>query len=958
VRPRGTDSLKPFTSSSLTSTELANAIAFTKLLGYVQYFHPSDQAQNVNWDDFAINGMSQALNASSPAALASILQNLFQPIAPTVRVYLTGQQPPLPAALQPAQTSGLSVTQMYHFGAPGYGSGAYLNERVTEPLVNGALPTTFPDPLLNINFESISGGLPAGWSTGSTAVAPDTYQFTMDSQTTYNHAPTLRIQYSGTSTTEFADATLSIDATSLQGQTIQISGAICTQQVNGYADIFLKAFTPAGSVFEDLFNSNSSGPPQGTTGWQTYQVTMQVPSNATSIWIGLVLSGSGTAWFSGLNLPVAGTPFPVVNPASPYIADLGGGVSSFVPLALYVNSQGTLPGAPAPSIPSMSPYSVSDEATRLAGVAEMWNIMQHFEPYFNVVPDNWPAALNQSLAAAATAPDEPTYFSTLRTMAGKLHDGHATFLQRLPWETDYLPPIAWDWVEGQLVVTYVQDSQGQQIAAGDIVVSIDGVPVPQALAQAESLVSGATRQWIRYWAVSNYIGAGDYDSTITLVLNSGGQQRSVSLTRTVNNGTVIPVQEPRPAEVAQLAPGIMYVDLNRVNDTEWDDNLSLFADAKGLIFDLRGYPNNIDWNRIFEHLTQQTLQSERFLVPINVAPDQTQRYLDETGEWTIAPAAPFFPAKVVFLTDGRAISQAETDMGFVEYYHLGEIVGGPTAGTNGNITQFNIIENYVAIFTGMVVLKQDGSQHHGVGIQPTIPVMRTLAGVKAGTDEVLARALALLQNPGNRPVGPWVASAADGLPDTASPGSLISVTVSPSLIGLPPAGFSGASVAFDGHPAPVLTSPDTIVTVLPSAVAGQSSSQMTVQENGQTVFSFGVQVSPTAPALFSPDNTGRGTGLILNADGTFNSPSNPAPAGSNVILLTTGLGMTSPDTVSVMIGGHAAQAAPATSALADPQASFFSVQATIPPATPSGPASVFILAGGVPSQGGLQVNVR
>jgi C-terminal processing protease CtpA/Prc len=41
----------------------------------------------------------------------------------------------------------------------------------------------------------------------------------------------------------------------------------------------------------------------------------------------------------------------------------------------------------------------------------------------------------------------------------------------------------------------------------------------------------------------------------------------------------------------------------------------------------------------------------------------------------------------------------------------------------------------------MKVLKHDGSQHHGIGIKPTVPVSRTLRGVAEGRDEFLERAI-------------------------------------------------------------------------------------------------------------------------------------------------------------------------------------------------------------------------
>jgi C-terminal processing protease CtpA/Prc len=46
----------------------------------------------------------------------------------------------------------------------------------------------------------------------------------------------------------------------------------------------------------------------------------------------------------------------------------------------------------------------------------------------------------------------------------------------------------------------------------------------------------------------------------------------------------------------------------------------------------------------------------------------------------------------------------------------------------------------------MKVLTQDGERHHGVGIRPTVPVVPTLEGIRAGRDEVLERAVELLSS--------------------------------------------------------------------------------------------------------------------------------------------------------------------------------------------------------------------
>jgi C-terminal processing protease CtpA/Prc len=130
----------------------------------------------------------------------------------------------------------------------------------------------------------------------------------------------------------------------------------------------------------------------------------------------------------------------------------------------------------------------------------------------------------------------------------------------------------------------------------------------------------------------------------------------------------------------------------------------------------------------------------RWNIPNVTQPDGVGMEFSES-DWTVEPVAPRLSGKFAFITGGGAISYAETYLGIVEHYKLAEIVGGPTAGTNGNINPFSLPGGYSIAWTGMKVLKRDGSRHHGVGIQPTLPVARTIAGVSAGRDELLLRAI-------------------------------------------------------------------------------------------------------------------------------------------------------------------------------------------------------------------------
>jgi C-terminal processing protease CtpA/Prc len=423
------------------------------------------------------------------------------------------------------------------------------------------------------------------------------------------------------------------------------------------------------------------------------------------------------------------------DPAQPYLADLGNGVWAMVPLSLYVNAEGTMPQGTYQTPATYFVWSAADRTTRLAGVILAWEIPQNFYPYFDTVQTDWPAALTSALTSAATDTGAADYTATLQRLGAALKDGHVTVVGGPVLSA---LPLIWDWVENQLIVTYVWDGQGQGIAAGDRVISIDGTPVEDAIAAEEQLVSAATPQRLLYRALMGLSSCNG--ATMQLVVEPYSSRRTTR-TEQFSCATPQPWTAPRGDPVQQLQPGIYYVDINQVTAGEWEQALPDLAAAEGIVFDLRGYPQT---QAYLDNLSARPLASERFLTPEPSQPDEVNLTFDESGEWALPPTAPDLSARRVFLTDASAISQAETVMGIVKYYGLAQIVGGPTAGTNGDINYIYLPAGFSMIFTGLKVLMQDGSQFEGIGIQPDVPVRRTRAGIAMGIDEVLSRGIEIV----------------------------------------------------------------------------------------------------------------------------------------------------------------------------------------------------------------------
>jgi len=114
-----------------------------------------------------------------------------------------------------------------------------------------------------------------------------------------------------------------------------------------------------------------------------------------------------------------------------------------------------------------------------------------------------------------------------------------------------------------------------------------------------------------------------------------------------------------------------------------------------------------------------------------------------------------------------------------------------------------------------------------------------------------------------------------------------------------PTSVATTSVTFNGVAAPLLyLSPTQINAVVPFSLAGQTSLQVAIQSFERVSASFTVPLQDTAPSIFTSSQTGTGQAAILQqaSDGSlsYNSSSNPAPAGTYLEIFATGQGVWTP----------------------------------------------------------------
>jgi uncharacterized protein (TIGR03437 family) len=183
----------------------------------------------------------------------------------------------------------------------------------------------------------------------------------------------------------------------------------------------------------------------------------------------------------------------------------------------------------------------------------------------------------------------------------------------------------------------------------------------------------------------------------------------------------------------------------------------------------------------------------------------------------------------------------------------------------------------------------------------------------------------------------------------------------------------GTRVLFDGVPAAMLySSAGQVSAIVPYGVTGRNAVSVQLEYQGQLSPAISLPVAPSAPGIFTQDQSGRGPGAIRNQDNSVNTADNPAEAGSVIQIFGTGEGQSVPGGVdggitpdlrstqqppSATIGGTPAFiefAGPAPFAVAG----LLQVNARVPAGLTPGPVPVAVKFGSASSQAGVTVFVK
>ena len=401
----------------------------------------------------------------------------------------------------------------------------------------------------------------------------------------------------------------------------------------------------------------------------------------------------------------------------------------------------------------------SDENYRLLGLFRVWNVMEYYNPYLDILDEDWEELLPDFIVRMLQDTDRHSYDLTIAALTAKLQDAHVIYNERSEFIQkefgEYIVnDIEFVSAEGEVVIVQTFD-ESCPLQAGDIVRKLDGVDIKDVIQHCTEYYSvpmdGKICNALRYPLFRSH------DTTLEVTVLRDGEEKTIDVPAGEFPSSFIPrygasYQEgvKKPYEIIEGNIGVInpdFMDLQagatHANEVKWIEAMNALKDTDGLIVDYRQYPANSQFYLpiyLFE-------EAEVGLLTATISEAVPGTFLKEpVYNFNRKPRAAYlYDKEVVVLIDEHSQSASEYAAMLVQNGEKVTLMGENTVGADGYCLILPIPGGNMVMYTACGIYTPDGGQTQRIGVSPDIEVKRTIQGIKEGKDEMLEAAVEYIQ---------------------------------------------------------------------------------------------------------------------------------------------------------------------------------------------------------------------
>lgn len=409
------------------------------------------------------------------------------------------------------------------------------------------------------------------------------------------------------------------------------------------------------------------------------------------------------------------------------------------------------PGVGNPNFSNERPYlemTNPDAGFRLLSLYRYWNMINYFSPYRHLTDKKWATVMKEYIPKFLNAKNKLSYELTAAQLIGEVNDTHANLWggreKSNALRGTKFAAFKVEFVEKQLVVVdyFNPEFSGfSKVKIGDVITHVNGKTI-NSLVDSLRPYYPASNSAARLRDMSIDLLRSP-NNTISLNYLSDGQKRQVN----------VPTYERKDLHMYhwykvdssqkcyKLLPGnIGYITLANIKEEDISEIKKTFKETKGIIIDIRNYPNTFVPFSLGSYFVDEPTSFVKFTTG---NPDNPGEFVFLEGP-KITSDHNSYKGKLVILVNENSQSQAEyTAMAFHAVKNA-TIVGSTTAGADGNVSTIFLPGGLKTMISGIGIYYPNGKETQRVGIVPEIVVKPTIKGILNGKDEVLERAIKVI----------------------------------------------------------------------------------------------------------------------------------------------------------------------------------------------------------------------
>lgn len=381
-----------------------------------------------------------------------------------------------------------------------------------------------------------------------------------------------------------------------------------------------------------------------------------------------------------------------------------------------------------------------DAGFQLLALYRYWNMVYYFFPYKSLTDADWNMVMKNQIPSFLSATDKKSYWSAVRRLIAQIDDTHGVvWSSKQTKSLDYYrSPFKVSFLKNDtLVVTSYWDSEKIDSSGpliGDIITHIDGKPVSFWI---DSLAPyyAASNHPVKLRQLSPHICGGN-EPSVSISFISDGIPKEATVAR-YNIDEMGYVYQTDSICYKDLGDSIGYVSMDDITEAWVKRIADTLHSTKGLILDLREYPNETINYKFYAILANK---SRPFF-------KATEANMNNPGEFTFSKPVytgkgkQAYPGKIAILINEESQSHAEFCTMMYRTLPNSIVIGNTTAGADGNVVGIQLPGGVCSYFSGIGIYYPDGTETQRVGIIPDIYVWPTVQGIRDGRDEILERAL-------------------------------------------------------------------------------------------------------------------------------------------------------------------------------------------------------------------------